>query len=131
MLAGAGFGDHALDAEPLCEQRLPDRVVYLVRAGMREILSLEPDVRAPAFAEPWRMRQRGRPAYPLAQLTLELGLELRIVQVLPDARLETFERGYQRFGNVAAAEGPETAPLVGQPAFDRGPEQRFCFARLE
>ena len=40
----------ALRAEPLREQRLADRVVDLVRAGVREVLALEPHLRAPAPA---------------------------------------------------------------------------------
>ncbi len=48
MLAGAGLGDDAPCAEALCEQRLADRIVDLVSAGVREVLALEPHFRAPA-----------------------------------------------------------------------------------
>ena len=50
VLAGAGLGDDALRAEALGEQRLADRVVDLVRARVREVFALEPDLGAPAFA---------------------------------------------------------------------------------
>ena len=45
----------ALRAEALREQRLADGVVDLVRAGVREILALEPHLRAPALR-----KSRGR-----------------------------------------------------------------------
>ena len=48
VLTGACLGDDAPRAQPLCEQRLADRVVDLVRTGVREILALEPHLRAPA-----------------------------------------------------------------------------------
>ena len=51
VLARARLRDDALRAERLREQRLADAVVDLVRARVREVLALEPDVRAPAFAE--------------------------------------------------------------------------------
>ena len=41
VLAGAGLGDDAPLAHPLREQRLPERVVDLVRAGVREVFALE------------------------------------------------------------------------------------------
>ena len=52
VLAGAGLRDDALRAEALCEQRLAERIVDLVRAGMREVLALEPDVRVPGARQP-------------------------------------------------------------------------------
>ncbi len=41
--AGARLGDHARLAHALGEQRLPERVVELVRARVHEVLALEPD----------------------------------------------------------------------------------------
>ena len=43
MLTGAGLGDDARLAHPLGEQRLAERVVDLVRAGMRQVFALEQD----------------------------------------------------------------------------------------
>ena len=48
VLAGAGLGDDALLAHAHGEQRLTERVVDLVRAGVRQILALEQDPRAAA-----------------------------------------------------------------------------------
>ena len=49
MLAGAGLGDDARLAHPQREQRLAERVVDLVGAGVIEVFALEVDVRAAAF----------------------------------------------------------------------------------
>ena len=57
VLAGAGLGHDALLLEPPRDQRLPDGVVDLVRAGVAEILALEVD--APARR---RCARRGRAA---------------------------------------------------------------------
>ena len=46
MLTGARFGDDAPFAHALGEQRLAERVVDLVRAGVREVLALEENPRA-------------------------------------------------------------------------------------
>ena len=67
VLAGAGLGDHPGLAEPPGEQRLAQRVVDLVRAGVGEVLALEveAEVRDARRAEPRRRRaappRRGRP----------------------------------------------------------------------
>ena len=47
VLAGAGFRDDALGSQALCQQRLPDGVVDLMRAGMRQVLAFQPDLRTP------------------------------------------------------------------------------------
>ena len=43
VLAGAGLGDDPLLAHALGEQRLAERVVDLVRAGVEQVLALEVD----------------------------------------------------------------------------------------
>src|SRR3712207_9214218 len=45
VLAGPGLGDDPLLADPLGQQRLAQHVVDLVRAGVVEVLALEPDAR--------------------------------------------------------------------------------------
>ena len=64
MLARAGFRNHALGAELLRKQHLPDRIVDLVRAGVRHVFALQPHLRAPALGELARVRQRRRAARP-------------------------------------------------------------------
>ena len=46
VLAGAGLGDDPALAHPHREQRLAERVVDLVRAGVRQVLALQEDARA-------------------------------------------------------------------------------------
>ena len=46
VLAGAGLGDDPPLAHARGEQRLAERVVDLVRAGVRQVLALEEDARA-------------------------------------------------------------------------------------
>src|SRR5438309_1444749 len=43
MLPGARLGDDAPLAEPLCQHRLSERVVQLVRTGVEEVFALEVD----------------------------------------------------------------------------------------
>src|SRR5205823_10144527 len=55
VLAGASFGDDPLLAHPSGQQHLAERVVDLERAGVAEILPLQPERRsAGALAEPIR-----------------------------------------------------------------------------
>ena len=65
VLAGAGFGDDAALPHLPREQRLPERVVDLVRAGVREVLALEQDPHAGRAArlgrEAARLVERRRP----------------------------------------------------------------------
>ena len=57
--AGAGLGDDAPLAEPLREHRLADAVVDLVRAGVIQVLALQPDLRAARlFGQPPRVIDR-------------------------------------------------------------------------
>ena len=102
-----------LRAQALGEQRLAERVVDLVRAGVREILALEPHFRAPGLRQLVRVRERGGTSDPARELARELGLEVRRVQVLLDAGFEFLERGEQRLGDVTAAERAEAAARVG------------------
>ena len=61
VLARAGLGHDPPLAEPLGEQRLTDGVVDLVRARVREILSLEPDAGAADLGgQPLGEVERGR-----------------------------------------------------------------------
>ena len=81
VLSGAGFGDDALRAQALGEQRLAHRVVDLVGAGVRQVFALQPHLRAPALAQGRRIRQRRGAAHPGLELAIELGLKLGAVQV--------------------------------------------------
>ena len=98
----------------LASSAWPERVVDLVRAGVREILALEPHFRAPGLRELGRMRQRRGAAHPAPQLGRQLVLEILGMQVLLQTRFEFLEGGHQRLGDVAPAEGAEAAARVGK-----------------
>ena len=103
VLSGAGLRDDAALAEPLSEERLAERVVELVRAGVQQILALEvePLARREALGE----RQRRRAAAERGQEVMELGVERRVVARFAPACLELVQRRDQRLGHVAPAVG--------------------------
>ena len=49
MLPRAGLGDHAMLAHALDQQRLPQAVVDLVRAGVQQVFALQINLRAAQF----------------------------------------------------------------------------------
>lgn len=51
VLARAGFRDQRRFAHMLGEQRLPERVVDLVRAGVQQILAFQPQREAESFGQ--------------------------------------------------------------------------------
>ena len=61
VLAGAGLGDDPRLAHALGEQRLAERVVELVRAGVQQVLALEPDRAAGDLAHALGEIERRRP----------------------------------------------------------------------
>ena len=124
VLAGAGLGDDASRTEAPREQRLADGVVDLVRAGVRQILALEPHVARPSAREPRGAGQRGRSARPSRELALQLGAGNRAsCRCCAHAALEALERRDQRLGHIAAAERAEAAARIRETAGDQLGEQ--------
>ena len=110
MLAGAGLGDDPLLAHAQREQRLADRVVELVRAGVAEVFALEVDVgAAEVLAQPGGGVEGCRPADEGAPVAGQLELELRVGLGLVPHVLELLERAHQRLGDILAAEGSKPA----------------------
>ena len=110
VLACAGLGDDPCLAHAPGEQNLPERVVDLVCAGVREILALEPDLRAACMlGEPRRGAERGRTAYEVAQQIGQLRLERRIDACGEVGGLEFIERGHQGLGHVPTSEAAEAS----------------------
>jgi hypothetical protein len=61
VLPRSGLGDHPALPHPFGEQRLAERVVDLVRAGMRQIFALEQQPRAAERRrQPLRLEERRR-----------------------------------------------------------------------
>ena len=80
VLSGAGLGNDARLAHALGEQRLTERVVDLVRAGVREVFALQKDPRRrlrQRRAQPRRFVHRRRPADVVRQQPVELREERR------------------------------------------------------
>src|SRR5712692_4820099 len=104
VLARTGLGDDALLAHLDGEQRLSDRVVELVGAGMAEVLALEMDVRpAEMLAQPVRRVKRRRPSDEGMAVTGELELKLGVRFGFMPYVLQLLERAHQRLGHVLAA----------------------------
>ena len=72
VLAGAGLGDDPRLLHRLREQRLAERVVDLVRAGVEQVLALEEDPRAAELAgQPLGEGERRRTADVVPQQLVE------------------------------------------------------------
>ena len=114
MLAGSGLGDDALLAHAAGEQRLAERVVDLVRAGVEEVFTLEVDLGSAAlFREPLGEVERRRTAAVVVKQPVELGVEGRVGVGHGVGLLEFFEGGHEGLRDVAAAVGSETSGDCG------------------
>ena len=114
VLPGAGLGDDAPLAHADGEQRLAERVVDLVRAGVRQILALQEDPRAAGCLRqapsPRRPASAGRRSASSSRSSS--GLERRIVARREVGALELLDRLDQRLGDEAPAELAEVAARV-------------------
>jgi hypothetical protein len=114
VLARAGLGDDAPLPHPEREQRLPDRVVDLVGAGVVQVFPLEHHRRAGLGAEARRLGERRGPAHVFGEQPLELGPERRIGAHAVVQRREIVQRGDEGLGHVPPAvrtEAPVDGPL--------------------
>ena len=108
VLPRAGLGDDPPLAHVAGEQRLAQRVVDLMCAGMRQILPLEIDLRAAQVGrQPPRMGQCGGPADISAQQIAQLGLECGVGSQGKIRSLQLGQRGHQRLRHKLAAVGAE------------------------
>ena len=103
VLAGAGLRDDPVLAHALGQQRLAERVVELVRAGVHEVLALEPQLATGQLREALGEVQRRRPPGEVAQQAVELAEVADVVAHPHPRRLELVERRQQRLGHVLAA----------------------------
>ena len=110
MLAGSGLGDDALLAHPQRQQRLPDGVVELVRAGVAEVFALEVDVSAAEVRrQPRGGIKRRRPADECMAVARKLELKLCVRLGFVPHALELLERPHERLGDVLASIRAEPA----------------------
>ena len=137
VLAGAGLGDDPRLAHPLGQQRLAERVVDLVGAGVVEVLALEPD-RVPGRARTGAGEvQRRRAADVVAQQPRRARRGSRDRRAPrstpPRARRAPASASRGRTGRRRARSGarpcssprqPRWAPRRGSTAPDRGGERR-------
>ena len=67
MLTGTGFGNDSFFTQSLGQQNLPDRVIYLMCAGMTKIFTFKIKVGLVFSAKPFRKIQRCGTAYIIPQ----------------------------------------------------------------
>ena len=116
MLARARLRDQPALLETARDQRLADRVVDLVRAGVEQILALEEDARAAeASREAAGEVEPRRPAGVLAEPARELALESGVAGQPGVDTLELQQLRHERLGDVAAPVLAEVPLLVRQP----------------
>ncbi len=123
VLTGTGLGDDPLGSEALCQQCLADGVVDLMRAGMRQILALQPDLRAPPFRKSRAVGERRGAADPALELLFVFGLKIGGMQVLANAFFQALQRRNEGLGHKPTAEGAETALGVREFSGDGISEQ--------
>src|SRR3569833_2802334 len=113
VLARAGLCDDSLLAHAPRDHDLAEHIVYLVRAGVVELLALQIYfLAAVMFGVPLGKLQRRRTADVILQIAVHLFLKRRIGLGLRGGLLQIEDQRHQRFGDEAAAEGAEMAALV-------------------
>src|SRR5258705_4821616 len=134
VLSGAGLRHDAALPHALGQQRLAERVVDLVRAGVGQVFALEkhadtwrvqkdppyptrlsrrPGPFGPGTREVGRLVQRRGAADIVLQQPIELVAERLVLARGEVARPELPDRPHERFGNEAAAVRAEVAARVG------------------
>src|ERR1035437_9836920 len=117
VLSGAGLGDDAALAHALRQQHLAERVVDLVRAGVEEVLALQPDLRAARRgAQSRRVGHRRGPAGVVPEKGAQLRLERDILERVVHRRLELIERRHDGLAYVGAAVAAESPASHGHCA---------------
>ena len=110
MLSGASLGDNAMLAHPFDQQHLPQAVIDFVSASVQEIFTLQINLCAPEFSRQATSEEhrRGTPSVSAQQIVQTL-LKTAVPFCLRVVLLQFFQSGHQRFGDIAATIGSETA----------------------
>ena len=127
VLACAGLGDDPLLAHALRQQALAHGVVDLVRAGVRQVLALEVDLRpAQLPRQVLRVVERRRAADVRPSQAVEVLGERIVVARLPIDLLQLLQGVHERLGDEPSSEVAEVAGLVGQRHRLRHPAVSFA-----
>ena len=113
VLAGARLSDDAALAHPIRQQALPQRIVDLVRAGMRQVFTFEIDLRAAkCVAEPPRVRnRRGAPGVGALQAAQFL-VKVRVGHCIGISLFQFVKRRHDRLRYETATKFAEIATRI-------------------
>jgi len=113
VLPSAGFSDDPRLAHAHGEQDLADAIIDLVRAGVIELVALEPYLRASElFGDARGEVERAGPADVMLEQILELFCEGRISLGRTVSRFQLKDQRHQRFGDIAPTELAEMATII-------------------
>ena len=108
MLPGTGLGDNPSFFHPPGEQPLPERIVYFVSPGVKQIFPLDEDLRPPAVpGEPFREIEWCWPARVVMRQVIEFSPEGPITLCLLVSCFQFVQRRHESFGHKPAAKLPE------------------------
>ena len=114
VLSRARLRDDAPLAHPAGQQRLPQGVVDLVRARVRQVFALQEDPRAARLRrQAPRLVERRGPADVVGQQVVELGEERLVLTDAVILALELLDRRHERLGHEPAAERAVVSACVG------------------
>ena len=115
VLAGAGLGHEAALSHFEREEALADDVVYLVAAGVVQVLALQQDPHTQLCGEVMAFGQGAGPAGIIPQHGMVAVLETRVGPGGPEIPLQVLARRDQRLGDEPAAEIAEAPPHRARP----------------
>ena len=115
VLPRARLRHHATLAHARSQQHLAERVVDLVRAGVREVLTLEEQPHRRARRRPTRLVQRRRSAHVVRQQPLQFREKLRILPSRQVRGRQFVDRLDERLGDVPSAECAEIPARIRVP----------------